>query len=125
MNSANEHVPPGWPAVVPPPAEPGWQGYALDWLLDHCPADYRGYEAWRRHPVALAWIAARHINGQVEVMRESYRRARVELGEHLDAEALAQVLEALAAEGLRLRAAALSARLLSEALAGAHWVPRL
>mgnify|MGYP006143897815 CR=1 FL=1 len=37
---------------------------AVSWLLDHCPPDYRGYAGWRRYPVALAWVATRHIEAQ-------------------------------------------------------------
>ena len=42
---------------------------ATSWLLDHCPPDYRGYAGWRKHPVALAWVATRHIDAQLEAMR--------------------------------------------------------
>ncbi|HYO85390.1 MAG TPA: hypothetical protein VES01_02875 [Dermatophilaceae bacterium] len=123
--SAHGPVPPGWPASVPPPSVPEWQPAAVAWLLDHCPADYRGYDGWVRYPVALAWIATRHVDGQVEVMREAYRRARVELADHLDPEGLSQVLATIEREGLRLRAAAQGARMISQALEGLTWVPRL
>lgn len=104
---------------------PGWETNAVAWLLDHCPADYRLYDGWVRHPTALAWIAVRHIDGQVEVMREAFRRARAELGEEISPEGLTQVLATIEREGLRLRAAALGARLISEAMTGAVWTPRL
>ena len=54
---------------------------ATSWLLDHCPADYRGYEGWRKHPVALAWITTRHIEAQLEAKRSAYRDVRVDLGD--------------------------------------------
>lgn len=117
--------PPGWPPGVPPPGAPGWQRAATAWLLDHCPADFRAYDAWRRHPVALAWVATWHIEAQLTAMREAYRRARVDLGEVIPERALPQVMEHLAAEGLRLRAAARAAELLHEALQGKEFVPRL
>lgn len=97
----------------------------MSWLLDHCPADYRLYPGWRRHPQALAWLASRHIDGQVTVMREAYRTARAELGGHLPTQALAEVMATIEREGLRLRAAALAARLINDALAGRSWAPRL
>jgi hypothetical protein len=95
------------------------------WLLDHCPADYRLYEGWRKNPVALAWLADRHIDGQVASMRQAYREARVELGPHVTTEALTEIMANLEAEGLRLVAAKRSAGLLLEALQGKRFIPRL
>lgn len=118
-------APPGWPHAVPPPDVQGWQGAACEWLLDHCPPDYRGYASWRRHPLALAWVASLHIEAQLESMRVAYRTARVALGEELPADAVSAVMADLEAEGVRLRASARSARLLHEALQGKRYVPRL
>ena len=118
-------VPPGWPPLVPPPESPGWQVPAVSWLLDHCPADYRSYAGWRRQPVALAWVATRHIDAQLVAMRQAYREVRVELGDHLTSEGLTQVLADLEAEGVRLLAARRSAGLVSAARQGKRYVPRL
>ncbi len=118
-------MPPGWPVGVPPPDVAGWQDAAVEWLLDQCPADYRLYEPLRRHALALAWVANHHVQAQVEAARECYRRARVELGEELGAQAVSEVLGALEREGLRLRAAARSAQLLDEAFRGGRFVDRL
>ena len=86
---------------------------AVSWLLDHCPADYRGYAAWRKNPVALAWVAVRHIDAQLEAMRQAYREVRVELA------------DLVSTEGLRLRASARGAGLLYDALQGRRYIPRL
>ena len=118
-------VPPGWPRPVPPAHTPGWEDKAVLWLLDHCPPDYRGYAGWRKNPVALAWLANRHIDGQVSAMRQAYREARVELGERVTTEALAEIMAHLEAEGLRLVAAKRSAALLLEAMQGKRFIPRL
>lgn len=118
-------TPPGWPQAVPPPDSPGWQAPAVSWLLDHCPSDYRGYDGWRKNPVALAWVAVRHIDAQLEAMRQAYREVRVDLGELISTEALAQIQSDLEAEGLRLRSAARAARLLYDAMQGKRYVPRL
>ncbi len=118
-------VPPGWPEAVPPPEAQGWQVPAVSWLLDHCPPDYRSYAAWRRHPLALAWVAGRHIDAQLVAMRQAYRDARVELGDHLGPEALADILHDLELEGVRLLAARRAAGLLEEAMRGKRFVPRL
>ena len=122
MSSA---VPPGWPPGVPPAHTPGWDERAVAWLLDQCPPDYRSYAAWRRHPAALAWLADRHLDGQVVAMRQAYREVRVELGGLVTAEGLADVMHHLEAEGLRLVAAKRSSGLLLEAFRGKVFVPRL
>ncbi|MBW8173446.1 hypothetical protein K0651_10370 [Ornithinimicrobium sp. Arc0846-15] len=108
--------PVGWPDRVPPPGVSGWEQAATSWLLDHCPADYRAYAAWRRHPVALAWVTVRHIQAQLAAMRGAWRDVRPELGPVLPPGSLSDVLGSLTQEGLRLRAALRSAELLLEAL---------
>jgi len=118
-------VPPGWPRQVPPAGAPGWQESATAWLLDQCPADYRGHAAWRKYPVALAWVATRHVDAQLEAMRSAYREVRVDLADLVTPEALPEVLAALEAEGVRLRACARAAALLYDALQGKDYVPRL
>lgn len=120
-----QQTPPGWPAQVRPAGADGWVDTAVGWLLDQCPADYRGYAAWRRHPVALAWVTTRHVDAELEAARAAYREVRVDLGDHLTPEALGEVLQVLEAEGLRLRAAARAAGLLYDALQGKRYVPRL
>lgn len=118
-------VPPGWPRQVLPAGADGWVDSASAWLLDHCPADYRGHAAWRRYPVALAWVTTRHVDAQLEAMRAAYREARVDLGDLVTPEALPELLAALEAEGVRLRAAARAAALIFDALQGKEYVPRL
>jgi hypothetical protein len=110
---------------VPPPDSPGWQAPAVAWLLDHCPSDYRGYAGWRKNPVALAWVAVRHIDAQLEAMRQAYREVRIDLGDVVSIEALAEIQSDLEAEGLRLRASARGAQLLYAALQGRRYVSRL
>jgi len=122
---SSPRTPPGWPQSVPPPESPDWQVPAVSWLLDHCPADYRGCAGWRKNPVALAWVAVRHIDAQLEVMRQAYREVRVDLGDLVSTEALSQIQSDLETEGLRLRASARAARLLYDALQGKRYVPRL
>lgn len=110
---------------MPPAHTPGWEDRAVLWLLDQCPPDYRSYAGWRRHPVALAWLAVRHVDGQAVALRQAWREARVALGPHVPPEALAGILREMEAEGLRLVAAARAARLVSEALEGKVFAPRL
>ena len=117
--------PPGWPDRVPPAGTHGWQPAATAWLLDLCPAEYRGHPVLRRHPVALAWLAERHVEAQVEAMREAYRSVRVDLTEVLPAGTVEAILVCLEHEGLRLRAAQRGVALVREALDGSVFVPRL
>lgn len=117
--------PPGWPSAVPPPDAPGWQAFAVSWLLDHCPSDYRLYAAWRRHPIALAWLTVRHLEAELDAMREAYRGVRVDLGDRIGAVAVAEVLGALETEGVRLVAARRGAGLVLDAMQGRRFVPRL
>lgn len=101
---------------MPPPGVPGWEEAAVAWLLDQCPADYRAYRAWRRHPVALAWVATRHLQAELAAMRGAWRDVRTDLGPLLPPGSLGDVLASLTQEGLRLRAALRSAELLLEAM---------
>ena len=117
--------PPGWPPGVPPPGERGWDHRASAWLLDHCPPDYRLYPAWRRHPVALAWFAVRHLDAQLDAMRSAYREVRTDLVDDIGPEGVAQVLADLECEGVRLLSARRAAGLLLDALRGLEFVPRL
>jgi hypothetical protein len=118
-------VPPGWPPGVPPAHSPGWEDRAVIWLLDHCPPDYRGYAGWRKNPIALAWLADRHIDGQVSAMRQAYREVRVQLGDHVSAQALDEIMANLEGEGLRLVAAKRSSALVLQAMQGKQFIPRL
>ncbi len=118
-------IPPGWPRAVPPAEVPGWEVRAVGWLLDQCPPDYRAYAGWRKNAVALAWLAQRHLDGQIVAMRDAYRAARVEIGPLVTPEALAEIMTQIETEGLRLRAARRGAELIHEALQGKRFVPRL
>jgi hypothetical protein len=67
----------------------------------------------------------RHLDAQLEAMRTAYREVRVDLGEEIGPEAVADVLEDLEAEGVRLLAARRGAGLVLEAMQGHRFVPRL
>jgi hypothetical protein len=110
---------------MPAPDAPGWQEAVAGWLLDLCPADYRGYPVLRRYPVALARLAVHHVAGAGRAGDEALARARAELAEVLPPEALAEVLAALTQEQARLLAALRGARLVEQALRGRRHVPRL
>lgn len=118
-------LPPGWPSPVRPPGVPGWQASAVSWLLDLCPPDYRAHRALTAQPVALAWLAGRHVVAQGQANTAARAAARAELRDDLDPAALERVLEALEHEHARLRAAYRGVRLVDDALRGLLYVPRL
>ena len=119
------YVPPGWPPAVHPPGSEGFERTAVAWLLDIVPADYRLYGVLRRYPVALAAMAVHHADACVAGARGGYRVARSELGDVLPAHGLDAVLSAYRAEGRRLVGIARAATLVSRALRGETFSPRL
>jgi len=122
---SGEPLPPGWPPQVRPPGSPDWERTALDWLLDLCPPDYRGYAVLRRHPLALARLAAHHVEGGRQACAAALASVRAELAGDLDARTLAEVFDVLDAEQARLLAAARSVRVVDDALRGRKYIPRL
>jgi hypothetical protein len=70
----------------------------------------------RRQPVALAWLAVRHVEADRLAVDRAVAVARAELGEVLAPPALRDVLEALEQEQARLLGAARAARLIDSAL---------
>jgi hypothetical protein len=118
-------LPPGWPPEVRPPGTPDWERSACEWLLDLCPADYRGYPVLRRHPLALARLAAHHVAGARQACATALAAARSELSGDLDARTLTEVLEVLDAEQARLLAAGRAVGLVDDALRGRKYIPRL
>jgi hypothetical protein len=95
------------------------------WLLDVVPPDYRMHGVLRRHPVALATLARRHLAACVEGARQGYRTARTELGGVLPVSGLDAVLAAYRSEGSRLVTAARAADLVEQALRGKEFTPPL
>lgn len=97
----------------------------MEWLLDACPAEFRGYRSWRRHPAALAWLAAYHVQSQVNGLREAWRHARVDLTDVVGERALPGVLTELEREGLRLRELSRAVEMVRDALGGKEFVAKL
>jgi hypothetical protein len=112
------YVPPEWPAEVRPPSVPDWETSAVAWLLDAVPPDYRAYEVLRRHPVALARMASRHVSAEIEAARAGYRGAAVDLKGHLPPHAIEAVLDAYREEGPRLVRLSRSIEVVERALRG-------
>jgi hypothetical protein len=119
------YLPPGWPAGVHPPGSEGFEHTAVTWLLDVVPPDYRMHGVLRRHPLALAVLAGHHVAACVAGAREGYRTARAELGQDLPPGSITAVLAAYKSEGRRLVETAQAIDLVTRALRGEEFVPRL
>ena len=119
------YVPPGWPASVHPPGSEGFERTAVTWLLDVVPPDYRLYGVLRRHPAALAAMAAHHMAACVEGARQAYRTTRSELGDLLPPPGIDAVLAAYRDEGSRLAETARAVDLVRRALRGEEFPPRM
>jgi hypothetical protein len=120
-----DYLPPGWPTGVHPPSSEEFERTAVAWLLDVVPPDYRLHGVLRRHPIALATLARRHLAACVEGARQGYRTARTELGDVLPVSGLDAVLAAYRSEGRRLVNTARAADLVERALRGKEFTPRL
>lgn len=118
-------VPPGWPPQVRPPGSPEWERSATGWLLDQCPPDYRGHVALTRRPVALAWVAGRHVEAALEGARRALAGLRAALGDAVEPAAMPALVEVLETEVARLLATSRAVGLVEEALRGRRHVPRL
>ena len=97
----------------------------MAWLFDLVPPDYRTYEVLRRYPVLLARLAGDHVAAGLEAARAGWRTVRVDLADHLPAEAMEAAISAYEREGARLAAAARAVEAVAGALRGERWVPRL
>jgi hypothetical protein len=79
----------------------------------------------RRHPVALARLAAHHAEGSLQAARAAYSGARRELADRVPAQVIEETLAALAKEGAVLAARSREVALVEEALQGRRWRPRM
>lgn len=96
----------------------------MGWLLDQCPADYRGYPVLTRHPLALVHLARYHVEAQLQANRQALATVRVRLRD-LPPPALGEVVETLEREQARLAAAIRGLGLVGRALRGGRPAPRL
>lgn len=108
-----------------PPSVPDWITSATAWLLDLCPPDYRAHSALTSRPLALSWVAQRHVVAQGQANRAARAAARAELRGRVDPGEVEQVIEVLEHEHARLRAAYRGVRLVDEALLGHRHVRSL
>lgn len=122
---AEVYVPPGWPDRVRPPGSPDWEATAAAFLLDCCPADYRGYPVLRRHPVVLARFAADFVDSQLRASRDGLAQIRVSLSEHVDPDVVQAAADTVAEQCARLVRVRREVGLVEEALRGVVFVRKL
>jgi hypothetical protein len=120
-----EHLPPGWPDAVLPPGAKEWEQSASSWLLDLCPADFRGYSVLRRYPLGLAWLAYQHVGAERQALAKGLSRLRTDLTRDLPPPALEEMIEVVEHEQARLMAAHRGVELVARALRGERYIPRL
>mgnify|MGYP003410944807 FL=1 len=119
------YVPPGWPGSVRPPGSQGWLSSAESFLLDCCPAEYRGYPVVRRHPVVLARMAQEFVASQLLATRSGLTGLRASLSGVVDADTADQAAGVLQQEEARLIRVARGVDLVGQALRDARFKPRL
>jgi hypothetical protein len=122
-------VPPGWPKQVDRPGAPdsGWETSAVRWLYDQAPGAWRDGLNGRQYPdrpLMLARDVRYLVDGQINGLREAYRRARVELAEKFEPNQIAEQLNMYQQEAARLEALLKQVQVVEDALSGIRWVPR-
>ena len=125
MGGTDRARPPGWPADLPGPASGEFTARAGGWLLDRCPPSVREQSAIRNHLPVLAWVAVGLAQAELDGWRVAYARARAELRDRCEPEALEAVMMSLEANGHVAAAALREVRLVEEALLGKVWRPKL
>jgi hypothetical protein len=118
-------APPGWPAEVRPPGASDWERTAVNWLLDICPPEYRGYGVLRRHPVLLARFAVLHVEASQAAVSRGLSEGRGVLRDVAGESEVAAALEIWERESARLLATRRAVGLLEEALRGRRYVARM
>lgn len=119
------YVPPGWPGTVRPPGADGWLKSAEAFLLDCCPAEYRGYMVLRRHPVVLAALTKEFVASQLVATRTGLTGMRTSLAGVVDSGTADQAAQVLQAEEARLVRVARGVELVDQALRDVRFVPKL
>jgi hypothetical protein len=118
-------APPGWPDGVRPAGSPDWERTAVNWLLDVCPPEYRGYPGLRRHPVVLARFAVLHVEGAQAAVRRGLSEGRGVLRDIAGEAEIASAIAVWECEAARLIGVRRAVGLVDEALQGRRFVARL
>jgi hypothetical protein len=118
-------APAGWPEGVRPPGAPEWELTAVAFLLDCCPADFRGYAVLRRHPLVLARFAAHFVAGQCRSSQEGLAEIRTSLQRLVTPDVVEAAAQVWLEQAARLARTRRAVTLVEEALRGHVFTPRL
>lgn len=118
-------APPGWPAGVRAAGAIEWERTAVNWLLDICPPEYRGYPGLRRYPVVLARFAVLHVEASQAAAERGLSEARGVLRDLVGEREVMAALDAWERESARLIGTRRAVGLVEEALRGRRYVARL
>ncbi|HEX6755019.1 MAG TPA: hypothetical protein VF109_03640 [Mycobacteriales bacterium] len=116
-------LPPDWPAAVRPPDTEDWELSAVAWLLDLLPGEWRAHDVLRRHPVLLARLASRQLEGTLEATRDAWRTLRRDVRGQLPPDVVEAAMTAYETEGARFAARVREVAAVTQALAGRRWIP--
>ncbi len=118
-------APAGWPREVRPPGVPGWERSAAEWLLDLCPADWRGYPGLRRHLVVLARFALMHVEAGQAAAARGLSETRADLRDVADLGVIEAAVQTWQLEQARLVGLRRAVGLVEEAVRGRRFTARL
>jgi hypothetical protein len=118
-------APPGWPREVRPPGVPGWEHTAAEWLLDLCPADWRGYPGLRRHLVVLARFAVLHVEAGQAAAARGLSETRADLRDVAGLDVVEAAVQTWQLEQARLVGLRRAVGLVEEAVRGRRYTARL
>jgi hypothetical protein len=118
-------APAGWPREVRPPGVPGWEHTAAEWLLDLCPADWRGYPGLRRHLVVLARFAVLHVEAGQAAANRGLSETRADLRDVADLDVVDAAVQTWQLEQARLVGLRRAVGLVEEAIRGRRYTARL
>jgi hypothetical protein len=118
-------APAGWPHEVRPPGVPGWEASAAEWLLDLCPADWRGYPGLRRHLVVLARFALMHVEAGQAAAARGLSETRADLRDVAGLEVIEAAVQTWQLEQARLVGLRRAVGLVEEAVRGRRFTARL
>jgi hypothetical protein len=118
-------APAGWPSQVRPPGVPGWEHTAAEWLLDLCPADWRGYPGLRKHLVVLARFALLHVEAGQAAAARGLSETRADLRDVAGLEVIDAAVQTWQLEQARLLGLRRAVGLVEEAIRGRRFTARL
>ena len=108
-----------------PPGAPGWEATAAEWLLDLCPADWRGYPGLRRHLVVLARFALMHVEAGQAAAARGLSETRADLRDVADLEVVDAAVQTWQLEQARLVGVRRAVGLVEDAIRGRRFTARL